>query len=367
MDEKRPHLSSFKDRHGTERWRFRKGGKTVSLKGRPGEAQFEADYEALLEGRKLQKSAVIPMPGRAIPQSFNDGWKRVLKSAEWQRYSQATKSKNVFLAEEFLNLRIIPEEPAVWGDMPVDAFRRRHMKDILARFADTPHKAKHLLTTIRKIIAVALDEEWIEIDPTHQIKWRPAYTGWRAWTAEEMAAFVKRWPVGTTPHLIFSIALWLGNRRGDISTLKWSDRQTRAVMMAGERRIVRGFEIEQEKGGKKLFVPEAPPLTAALEATKRDGDMIVLTAYGKPFSEKSLTGRMADWTELAYLPKGCTLHGLRKTLGKRMAEAGVTTRQAMVILGHDDIAHAELYSREADSVVLAIDAMDKVVKLFGDG
>ena len=78
MDEKRPHLSSFKDRHGTERWRFRKGGKTVSLKGRPGEAQFEADYEALLEGRKLQKSAVIPMPGRAIPQSFNDGWKRVL-------------------------------------------------------------------------------------------------------------------------------------------------------------------------------------------------------------------------------------------------------------------------------------------------
>ena len=32
--------------------------------------------------------------------------------------------------------------------------------------------------------------------------------------------------------------------------------------------------------------------------------------------EKSLTGRMADWTHAAGLPKGCTNHGLRKTLGK---------------------------------------------------
>jgi site-specific recombinase XerD len=39
---------------------------------------------------------------------------------------------------------------------------------------------------------------------------------------------------------------------------------------------------------------------------------------------------------------------LRKTLGKMLAESGATTREIMSILGHDSIAHAELYTREAE-------------------
>lgn len=35
----------------------------------------------------------------------------------------------------------------------------------------------------------------------------------------------------------------------------------------------------------------------------------------------------------------------------------------MEILGHDDIEHAELYGREADQALLAIEGMDKVVAL----
>jgi integrase len=69
---------------------------------------------------------------------------------------------------------------------------------------------------------------------------------------------------------------------------------------------------------------------------------------------------MQDWTKAAGLPPGHTLHGLRKTLGKMLAEHGATTRQIMAILGHDDIAHAELYTREADQRVLAADGMEKL-------
>jgi integrase len=57
---------------------------------------------------------------------------------------------------------------------------------------------------------------------------------------------------------------------------------------------------------------------------------------------------MRDWTKAAGMPPGYTLHGLRKTLGKALAEHGATTRQMMDVLGHDNIAHAELYSRDAD-------------------
>jgi len=39
----------------------------------------------------------------------------------------------------------------------------------------------------------------------------------------------------------------------------------------------------------------------------------------------------------------------------------------MDVLGHDDIEHAELYSREAEQIRLATEGMDKVVDLVRRG
>lgn len=58
--------------------------------------------------------------------------------------------------------------------------------------------------------------------------------------------------------------------------------------------------------------------------------------------------------------EGTTLHGLRKTLRKLLAEQGATTRELMDVLGHDAIAHAELYSRAADQEAMARSGLDKV-------
>ena len=46
-----------------------------------------------------------------------------------------------------------------------------------------------------------------------------------------------------------------------------------------------------------------------------------------------------------------------------LAEAGATTRELRAILGHDDIAHAELYSREAEQRRLASEGMRNLTKL----
>ena len=48
------------------------------------------------------------------------------------------------------------------------------------------------------------------------------------------------------------------------------------------------------------------------------------------------------------------MHGLRKALGAKLAEADATTRQLMEVLGHTNIAFAELYSREASQVRLGL-------------
>jgi len=103
-----------------------------------------------------------------------------------------------------------------------------------------------------------------------------------------------------------------------------------------------------------------PELERTLEGTPRRGECVVLTQWGKPFSIKALGMRMQRWTNMAGIPPGYRLHGLRKTLGKMLAESGATTRELMAILGHDNIAYAELYTREAEQKNLAQSGMDKL-------
>ncbi|HVM81665.1 MAG TPA: site-specific integrase, partial [Stellaceae bacterium] len=46
--------------------------------------------------------------------------------------------------------------------------------------------------------------------------------------------------------------------------------------------------------------------------------------------------------------KGLTYHGLRHTVGKRLADAGCDTRDIQAWLGHRTSAMAEHYAKEAD-------------------
>lgn len=360
-----PYVSSYSDRHGKERWRFRRAGKTISLPGKPGDPSFEAAYQAIIEGRPVQKAKIERLPTAAVPRSLRAAWRIVTTSTpEWRAMDPETQSRQKKIAEGFLSSLVAEGQKVTWGDIPLDQLERRHIRKILTDRSETPHAARHLLTVLRKIILAGLDEEWIKNDPTYRLKYRPEYKGWRAWTEQERAAFEKRWPIGTTPRLVYALALWLGNRRGDVAKLRLDERFTGTrIGLDGREERYDEFRFKQGKTGRDLVLPVTPMLQEVLAATNMCGPTVLTTAYGKPFSAKSLTGRMRDWTHAAGLPQGCTLHGLRKTLGKMLAESGATTRQIMDSLGHTDIAHAELYTREAEQERLARDAMASVVRL----
>lgn len=101
-------------------------------------------------------------------------------------------------------------------------------------------------------------------------------------------------------------------------------------------------KMKQGKTGRALRIALTLMMREVLDKTSLSEGTILKTIHGKPFSAKSITGRMQEWTRMAGLPQGCTLHGLRKTLGKMLAEGGATTRQIMDTLGHTNIRHAEL-------------------------
>ncbi|XAI96537.1 hypothetical protein [Microcystis phage Mae-JY35] len=350
-----PFVTAFQDRHDTTRYRYRRAGKSRYLPQYPGHPEFEEAYAAVIEGREPRKANVIPHPNAVTPETFADAWRLVQASAEWKKLDPATKTKNERLTTEFLKLRVNPDLETTWRSVPVKDLRRRHVRMILATFGDTPHKAKHLLTAIRRMLAEALDQDWIEFDPSGGMKWRPEYTGHRAWTMAERRLFEARWPNGTMPRAAYALALWLGNRRSDVAAQLWTD------IDFGAKRVT----VRQIKGGKELRLLMLPMLENALADLPRRAETVITTEYGRAFSEKSLTGMMAHWTKLAAIKPGCTFHGLRKTLGKYLAEEGATAKQAAGILGHDDLDHVELYSREADQERLAIDGMKLLIERYG--
>lgn len=348
-----PHASSYRDRHGKDRWRFRRAGREVQLPQAPGSPQFDAAYTAALEGRaKPQPAAVVRFPKQAAPKSLKAAW-LILKAhdPEWQALGPDITQAQTRIAERFLSTPLVEGEPLVFGEVALEDLKRRHVKALLADRSDTPHAAAHLLRVIRKLVGVGLDQEWIEQDPTYRVKYNPAYKGWKAWPDDMLDRFEARWPIGSTPRLVYSLALYFGHRRSDVTKVRPQDL------------LVASHNVIQQKTGKALVLPIHPNLAEVLAAIDDlpAREFVAMTAWGKPFSAKGLTVRMRQWTKAAGLPPGYTLHGLRKTLGKALAEHEATTRQLMGMLGHDNIAHAELYSRDAEQARLAVSAMDKLM------
>ena len=78
-----------------------------------------------------------------------------------------------------------------------------------------------LLTMLKKLITVALDEEWMEYDPTYGIRIAAATAGHRAWPIEIREQFEAYWPIGSTARTAYALAIWLGNRRSDVARSRW--------------------------------------------------------------------------------------------------------------------------------------------------
>lgn len=365
-----PGASSKKDRHGKERWRYRGKGrdaKEVTLPGQPGDEAFEQAYLAATLGTS---AAVVMLPGKIVPQSFMHAFVKLKEAPEWLALDDKTQGYNSFQIETFLAADVGQEFKLTWRDVPVKMMTNKNVRAFLKPYQInvSASKAKHLLVGLRKLIFIALQEEWLDVDPTYGIKITlPPTEGHKPWPREYRERFEAFHKVGTSARTAYALAMWLGNRRGDVAHLRWDQMVEEEVELAGGIvETITAFDFRQRKnakrtGGAEMFLKVTTALANALAPLDRTkGGTVLKNAFGDAYSEKGLGNRMRKWCEQAGIPAGYTLHGLRKSLGIHLAENGATGRQIQDVLGHASMKESDVYIRLANKKRTATDALTVV-------
>lgn len=212
--------------------------------------------------------------------------------------------------------------------------RQRIEKIILDPYAERPGQRLHVLKVLRILIRHAINLGWLKADPSSGIK-RPKIGRIRAWTDIELSKFEERWPLGTLQRTAYALMLNMGAARVDVHKITWRQLEDgKAAYARNKTQVPVDAAISRE-------------LAAAFDATPRQHVTVINTQHGKPFTVKGFGNFMRAAMTKAGLPLDCKPHGLRKSLGRILAENGATAHEIMAILGHTTLAEAERYTRDA--------------------
>lgn len=332
------HVQVVIDRYGREHFYFRQPGlPRVSLPGTPGSPDFMEAYNAA--------TLAAPLPPKVKPSAHAPGsFERLI--SEYFKSPKFLKNKP---SSQAVTRGILLRFAAQHGHRMVADMQPRNMLKIMGDMAETPAAANNLLKKLRALFKFAQLMGYCRHDPTIGVdKYREGTH--HTWDDSELAAFEQKWPLGTRERTAYALALYTGQRRGDLVSALWSDLD----LKAGTVKVV------QEKTGARLVIPVHTELRRALENWPRRHATILALPSGGGTSAPSFGNMMADAIGAAGLPDRCVLHGLRKAAARRLAEAGCTPHQIMAITGHKTLAEVTRYTEAVEQEGLAKQAIVKM-------
>jgi integrase/recombinase XerD len=222
---------------------------------------------------------------------------------------------------------------------------RREMEGMEGSIALARHKAW------RRFLAWCLRTGRLEEDPSASLK-RPrqaAVDGHVPWSADDLAAFRARWPIGTAPRAAMELLNWTGARVGDArrlapgmvrdGILTYRQGKTRSEAHVPWTSALPAFARPLDADRRMMHAALAPFEGLAL--------LILPTESGEMRTAKGFSNTLNDAAREAGLTKRVA-HGLRKTRLTALAEAGASVHQIAAWGGHLTLAEVEHYTRAAD-------------------
>lgn len=301
------------------------------LRGEPGSPEFITSYQEAYKSRTTAANGTL----HQLVTEFRG-------SSEYKSLSDSSKRAY----QTYLNL--IDTE---FGDLPLEALSapeiRGDFKAWRDGMADTPRKADYAWTVLARVLSVAKDRGRITVNPCE--RGGRLYKAERTeslWTEDHIARFMDA--ASEELQLALVLALWTGQRQGDLLRLTWSAYDGSTI------------KLKQSKTGRRVVIPVGPTLRDHLTAAKRRAVTILTNTEGNTWTSD---GFRASWGKACDRAKieDVTFHDIRGSAVTRLALAGASVPEIASLTGHslkdaEDILQTHYLGRD---VRLAEAAMRK--------
>ncbi|WP_454883377.1 tyrosine-type recombinase/integrase [Sphingomonas oryzagri] len=262
-----------------------------------------------------------------------------------------------------------------FGDFPISALADRRTRGEFLAWRDrvgtaSQRTADYRFAILARILSWALDRGLVTANPCK----RPGrlYRSTRAefvWKDADETAFYERAPEHL--HLALKLALWTGQRQGDLIALPWGAYDGRYIRLTQNK----SRSKVGKRTPKRVVIPVGAPLREALDALKAGYETagmplpatILLTERGHSWTSD---GFRATWRKACAKAgvEGLTFHDLRGTVVTRLAIAGASVPQIATITGHslkdvEAILDAHYLMRDPEMAEAAISMLERDRKL----
>jgi integrase len=200
-------------------------------------------------------------------------------------------------------------------------------RDALA--AKSVRQADYAWTVLARILSVAVQRGKISVNPcTAGGRLYQSARIDKIWTLDDEEAFLRSAPAHL--HLPLLLALWTGQREGDLLRLPWSAYDGAVFRLRPHKTITR-----KRPRGKAITIPVGGPLKAALDeaAQAKKCPVILLTIEGTPWTEAGFRSSFNKARDRAGVV-GLTFNDTRGTAVTRLALCGATEPEIATITGH---------------------------------
>jgi len=275
------------------------------LVGEPGDPEFIASYNEAV-ARKIT-------PPQGVLLSVLQGYQA---SAEFRDLAPRTCRDYARL------IKLIEGE---FGTFPLSALKDRRCRGEFLSWRDhlalrSCRQADYAWIVLARVLSWALDRGLVPSNPCERggRLYRRSRRD-KVWTLDDEGRFLERAPHHL--HLPLKLALWTGQRQGDLLSLPWSAFDSHKI------------RLRQSKTGERVVIPVGAPLMEALDATPRLSPLILVNADGKPWTAD---GFRSSWRKACRAAgiEGLTFNDLRGTAVTRLALAGCTEAEIAAITGH---------------------------------
>ncbi len=331
--------------------------------GQEAGSALEREVQSLI--RQLTGAAVRPDSLRAYLRAYE------LEDAGFRSLEDSTKGEY---------RRYLGEFDEHFGVVPVSAFSPAYCKQLRDTWAEQGHRAANLRRQVLKnVLQLALIDGRMPTNPWADVGEiaRPRHLAdpHIIWPAEVLEIVITA-AIGARKFGIaraLALARYTGARRGDLVRISSAARAGgRVRFTSGKRRVVVDIPEDPELTRWLATTPDAQPLSR-WQAWKRAKDgaaplkplTLVYGLSNRPYTEDGLGQELAqlvgDLAAAGTIPSAAfDLHGLRHTRGVELAIAGCTDAQGAAMLGHSSASSFAQYRRQADRILMADDADEKV-------